>query len=133
MASQINESNQFDLHGIGYRCTDIHILYSKTSITGKPTFNYTDANGTYNFTGDQIRVLNTEIGTMVTVTLKLTVDAGNTTLTLLVPDFKLEGSGQQFRTIAIITTKRTAFLPIKGALECYEVLDLQGTADSVQF
>lgn len=133
MESQINEPNQFDLHGIGCRCTGIHITYSTTSITGKPIFNYTDSNGTHNFTGDQIRTLKTEIGTLVTVTLKLTVDTGNTTLTLLVPDIKLQGSAQEFKTIAIITTKRTAFLPIKGALEYYEVIDLQGTADSVLF
>lgn len=133
MASQINEPNQFDLLGLGHKCTDIHIVYSTTSITGKPIFNYTDSEGTLNFTGDQIRVLKTEIGTMVTVTLKLTVDTGNTTLTLLVPDFKLEGSAQQFKTIAIITTKRTAFLPIKGAPECYEVINFHGTADNVLF
>jgi hypothetical protein len=131
MTSQINEPNQFDLHGIGYMCMDTHVTYSTTSITGKPIFNYTDLKGTHNFTGDEIRTLKTEIGTMVTVTLKLTVDTGNVTLTILVPDFKLEGSAQEFKTIAIRTTKRTSFLPIKGALDSYEVIRLQGTADSV--
>jgi hypothetical protein len=133
MTSQINEPNKFDLHGIGYMCMDTQISYTTTSITGKPTFNYTDLKGTHNFTGDEIRTLKTEIGTMVTVTLKLTVDTGNITLTVLVPDIKPEGSAQEFKTLAIITTNRTSFLPIKGALQSYEVICLQGTADSVLF
>ena len=70
---------------------------------------------------------------MVTVTLKLTVDTGNTTLTLLVPNFKLQGSAQEFKTLAIKSTNRTSFLPITGALESYEVICLKGTADSVLF
>ena len=133
MTSQINELNQFDLHGIGYMCMDTHITYSTTSFIGKPIFNYTDLKGTHNFTGDEIRTLKTEIGTMVTVTLKLIIDAGSTALTILVPDFKLEGSAQEFNTIAIRTTERTSFLPIKGALDSYEVIRLQGTAESVLF
>ena len=110
---------------------DIHISYSTTSITGKPIFNYTDLRGTHNFTGDEIRTLKTEISTMVTVTLVRTIDAGSTELTLLVPNFKPEGSAQEFKTIAIITTERTSFLPVKGALDSYEVIHLQGTAENV--
>ena len=130
---QTNEPNKFDLCGVGHRHKDILISYSTTSITGKPIFNYTDSEGTRNFTGDEIRTLNTEIGTMVTVTLKLTVDTGNTTLALFVPNFKLQGSAQEFNTIAIKSTNHTSFLPITGALESYEVICLQGTADSVLF
>ena len=133
MTSQINEPNKFDLCGIGHEHKDILISYSTTSIAGKPIFNYKDSEGTHNFTGDDIRTLKTEIGTMVTVTLKLTVDTGNITLTVLVPYIKLEGSAQEFKTIAIRTTNRTSFLPIKGALQSYEVICLQGTADSVLF
>ena len=133
MTSQINEPNKFDLCGIGHKHKDILISYSTTSIAGKPIFNYKDSEGTHNFTGDEIRTLKTEIGTMITVTLKLTVDTGNTTLTVLVPNFKLQGSAQEFKTIAIKSINRTSFLPITGALESYEVICLQGTADSVLF
>ena len=133
MTSQINKPNKFDLHGIGYICMDTHITYTTTSISGKPTFNYTDLKGTHNFTGNEIRTLKTEIGTMVTVTLVRTIDFGNTVLTLLVPDFKPEVSAQEFNTIAIRTTERIPFLPIKGALDSYEVIRLQGTAESVLF
>jgi len=112
---------------------DTHITYSTTSITGKPIFNYTDLKGTHNFTGDEIRALKTEIGTMVTVTLVRTIDTGSTELTLLVPNFKPESSAPEFKTIAIVTTERTSFLPVNGALDSYEVINLQGTADSVVF
>ena len=92
MTFQTNEQNKFDLCGVGHRHKDILISYTTTSIAGKPIFNFTDSEGTRNFTGDEIRTQNTEIGTMVTVTLKLTVDTGNTTLTLLclISNFKVQ-------------------------------------------
>ena len=133
MLSQMDKPNHFDLHGICYRDTDIQIVYSTTSITGKPIFNYTDSKGTKNFTGDQIRTQETNIGTMVTVLLELFVDSGGIDLTLLVPPINLGGSAQEFKTIAILTTTRISIHlpPIKGASKSYEVIDLQGTADSV--
>jgi hypothetical protein len=131
MTSQINELNHFDLHGICHRDTDIHIVYSTTSITGKPIFNYTDSEGTHNFTGDEIRTLKTEIGTMVTVTLLRTIDVGGTDMTLLVPAINIVGSAQEFKTIAIRTNYAGPIHPITKVLQSYEVIDLQGTADSV--
>ena len=65
-----NEANQFILNGIGQQYKDVHIIYSTTSITGKPIFNYKDSKSTYSFTGDEIHTQKMEIGTMVTVTLE---------------------------------------------------------------
>ena len=35
-----NEPNQFVLNGVGHTYKDVHIVYSTTSKTGKPIFNY---------------------------------------------------------------------------------------------
>src|SRR5947209_62466 len=78
----------YQVHGGG-----IHVTYSTTGIDGKPHFNYQDAHGTHNFSGDQINVAKTPIGDLVTVTIRLTVDAGSTTFSLLVPTVNLTGPG----------------------------------------
>jgi hypothetical protein len=134
--TKINEPNQFILNGIGQKHKDVHLSYSTDSITGKPTFNYEDSRDTYRFTGDEIRTQKTEIGTIVTVTLKSVPDLHVITLTLLVPSINLNGSAQEFKTIAIRTTSKTTIAGeslIKGAVQSYEVIDLQGTANSVMY
>ena len=134
MTSQINEPNKFDLHGIGYMCMDTQISYTTTSLTGKPTFNYTDLKGTHNFTGDGIRTQKTEIGMLVTVLLEAVPDFHAMTLTLLVPTINLDGSARKFKTIAIQTTSKDTIAGeslVKGTVQSYEVVDFQGTANSV--
>ena len=135
MVTPNNEPNQFDLNGIGQN-TDVHITYSTTSFTGKPLFNYKDSNGTHNFSGADIRTLETEIDTMVTVTLETVPDLHTITLTLIVPDINLSDCATEFKTIAICTTHKTSIGGpnlIKGALQTYAVIELQGTASSVVF
>jgi hypothetical protein len=132
--SKTNEPNQFILNGVGQKNKDVHIGYSTDSITGKPIFNYQDSKNTYSFTGDEIRTQKTEIGTLVMVTLKSVPDLHTITLTLLVPAVNLDGSAQEFKTIAIQTTSKTTIdgeIHVKGAVQSYRVIDLQGTANSV--
>lgn len=137
MATTNNEPNQFDLHEVGSKHKNVHITYSTTSITGKPLLDYKDSTGKqHNFSGADIRTLETEIDSMVTVTLQILPDVHVVTLTLLLPDIKLEGPAKQFKTIAILTTNKKPFagVPlIKGALQTYEVIELQGTASFVVF
>jgi hypothetical protein len=134
--AQFIEPNQYVLHGIGHKNKAVSIIYSTTSITGKPIFNYKDPRGTHSFTGDEIRTKKTEIGTMVTVTLESIPDFRVTTLTLLLPAINLDGTAQDFKTIAIRTTSKTTIggpRLVKGSLQSYEVIDLKGTASSVAF
>jgi hypothetical protein len=129
-----NEPNHFVLNGVGHKHKDVHIVYSTTSITGKPIFNYEDSKGAYIFTGDEIRTQKTEIGTMVTVTLDSVPDFHVVTLTMLVPAINLDGSERNFKTIAIRTTSKTTIAGeslVKGAVQSYEVIDIKGTANSV--
>ncbi len=133
---QKNEPNQFVLQGIGSKYKDVQISYSTTSITGKPVFSYKDSKGSGSFTGDEIRTQQTEMGTVATVTLESIPDLRVITLTILVPTINLDKSAKEFKTIAIRTTSKTSIGGehlIKGAVQSYEVIDLKGTAKSVEF
>lgn len=136
MAPTNHKANHFDLHGVGSKHKDVHITYSTSSITGKPVFNYKDSEGTHNFMGADIRTQKTEIDAMVTVTLEVIPDLHRITLTLIVPAINLQGSAVQFNTIAIRTTHHDSIggpSLIKGALQTYEAIELQGTASFVVF
>jgi hypothetical protein len=70
------------------------------------------------------------------VTLESIPDLHVITLSLLLPTINLDESAQEFRTIAIRTTRKTSIggeLLVKGTLQSYEVINLKGTADRVDF
>jgi hypothetical protein len=79
--------NLYVLHG-----PQLHITYATTGIDGQPHFTYQDLQRALHFTGDEIRTAELEIGTLVTVTIQLTVDAGSTSFSLLVPHVNLDQS-----------------------------------------
>jgi hypothetical protein len=113
------------------------ITYSTTSITGQPQFHYQDQQRDVNVTGDDIRSLETEIGTLVTVTLEVIPDLHTLTVSLLVPEINLnEGNESPLSTLAILTTHRTSIGGpglVEGQLQTYEVVELEGTASLVDF
>jgi hypothetical protein len=126
------QPNLFQLAG-GY----IQITYSTTSITGKAQFHYQDQKRDVNVTGEDIRSLETEIGTLVTVTLEVIPDLHTLTVSLLVPQIKLnEGNESPLSTPAILTTHRTSIGGpglVEGQVQTYEVVALEGTASLVAF
>jgi hypothetical protein len=126
-----SKPNLYDLHGY-----QLHITYSTTSIDGKPRFQYQDQFQTLQFSGDQIRTVDSEIGTLVTVTIRLTPDLGSTSFTLLVPQVNLNQSLQsQITTFGITTLHRFSIAPQLdlGQTEHYTVVELSGTAALVAF
>ena len=124
--------NLYQLHG-----GPLHVTYSTTSFTGKPQLSYKDGSQSLNFTGDQIRKTSTEIGTLVTVTIRMTVDSGSTTFTLLVPTVNLTGSVMTapVQTIGITTVHRFSVVPVgnQGQTELYTGTQLSSTASHVMF
>ena len=123
--------NLYDLQG-----HNLHITYSTTSIDGKPRFQYHDNFQTLQFSGDQIRMLDSEIGTLVTVTIRLTPDLGSTLFTFLVPQVNLNQSTQsQITTFGVTTLHRFSIAPQLdlGQIEHYTVAELSGTAALVTF
>jgi hypothetical protein len=123
--------NQFDLQGQG-----ISISYSTSSISGKPLLSFKKGRQTLNFSGDQIGALDTQIGSLITVTIATKVDREFTTFSFLLPAIQLPGAGskQAFRTLGITTVHKTSIAgPVKGAQQTYKTIALRGSARRVDF
>lgn len=130
-ATPITKPNLYQFQG-----RNLHITYSTTSIDGKPRFNYQDAQTSKQFEGDDIRTVDLEIGTLVTVTIRLTVDSGSTSFSLLVPNVNLDQSNiAHIKTEGITTLHRFSINPQfnLGQTELYTVTHLTGTAQFVLF
>jgi len=116
---------------------EIHITYVTSGITGKPQFTYQDGfNPPISFTGDQIRRVDSpDLGTVISVTIRPTVDTGSTTLSLLVPRVNVLSMHEvdQITTDAVITVHRIPLLPPVGQLDSYTIVRLQGSARRVLF
>jgi hypothetical protein len=130
VAAPTKRPNRFEVSGYG-----IQVTYSTTSLNGQPQFNYQDTHQSKLFIGDQILTEATEIGTLVSVMLQQTPDAGSTEFTLVVPRINLS----QFDTVNITTVgittlhKTTIAGPPHGQSDFYTVHQLQGTASLVAF
>ena len=131
MAQQVNQPNLFELSGDG-----VQITYSTTGFDGKPHFDYQGPYGpqvSLSFTGSEISTQQSVLGTLISVSLVRTIDAGDTVLTLLLPYVSLTGQyAQTFDTLAIIT-QTFGILPHQGAQPTYQVVTLSGSARMVSF
>lgn len=113
------------------------ITYSKTSFTGVPQLTYKTQLTELHFSGEQINIVETEIGTLVTVIIQhpQNPDVGGNLvkLTLLIPIVNLLATGGEIKvkTEAIVTTQKVPgniHTPLTGQIQTYEVLSLTGTA-----
>lgn len=132
MTTATQTPNLFDLDGFG----GLHVSYSTTSIAGVPLFNYKYHGKDLSFRGDQIRVENTEIGQLVTVTIETIPDLHVITFSLLIPPINLTDHEARIQTEAIRTTARTSIggpALVKGQLNTYESVRLHGFARAVVF
>jgi len=120
--------NQFKLHN-----QEVKITYVTNGFQGGPTFTFDDGQ-VKTFRGPEVRVLQTEIGNLVSVTLQLSVDTGSTSYSVLIPIIDLPNAqaNQKFHTAGIKTVHKT-FLssPPQTLIESYHVDKLEGTAQSV--
>lgn len=114
----------------------LHITYSTTDRGGQPRFSYQDGSETLNFKGNEIHQEKSQIGTLVTVIIRRTIDSGSTTFTLLVPTVTLkEFSPAQMHTYGITTVHKFSVIPAMnmGQIETYTTTELAGTATMVMF
>ena len=111
--------------------------YETASFFGQPTLNLTEGTGPVrHFSGSQIRTLNSEIGTLVTVTTRMTIDAGATSFSVLIPAVTLTAilDHQRIATDAIVTTHSGPnSVPATGVHETYHFIPLTGDARFVLF
>lgn len=115
---------------------DVHIVYSTTSLSGESRLYYRDKRLSLRFAGDEIRVLATEIGQQITVTLEVVPDSKSVTLTLLIPDINLKNDPIKFKTSAIFTTHHDSIggpRLVSGQLQSYTTSKLSGEASYVAF
>ncbi|WNG23731.1 hypothetical protein F0U62_06590 [Cystobacter fuscus] len=120
--------NQYVLGGKGVR-----VEYSATSITGDPLLHYRDATHEVNARGEEIRQQETELGTLVTVTLEPDADAGALLLTVIIPRAQLRDTGGEVQIVtnAVLTRSRFPRLPADAQLQSYRFLSLRGVATFV--
>jgi|tagenome__1003787_1003787.scaffolds.fasta_scaffold18837978_1 hypothetical protein len=131
MANPFLVPNLYQVHN-----NQLHISYTTSGIDGKPHFQYQDASQSLSFSGDQIRSETTEIGTLVSVRIRMTVDSGSTSFSLLVPTVNLPANqSMTIHTIGITTVHRFSIAPVlnSGQTELYSVAVLTGTAQHVVF
>jgi hypothetical protein len=128
-AQQSAEPNVFELSN-----QDVHVTYSTSSIAGQTQLGYRTSTHALSFQQQDIRVEQSELGTLVTVSTVKTVDRGYTSLTLILPRVNLADSPQQnISAIAIVTTHLYNILPHVGAQQLYSVHQVHGVARLVEF
>ena len=114
----------------------LNVSYSTSGFDGKAHFHYQDTHQTLNFVGDQIRTVESDVGMLVSVTIRQTVDSGSTTFSLIIPSVRLQSPGKiPISTLGITTVHRFSVIPQfnLGQLETYSVSQLEGTAEFVEF
>jgi hypothetical protein len=123
------QPNEYTLAGGG-----VTINFVTDGFLGRPTLSYKDKHHALHFKGPEIRLLPTEIGGLVSVTLKMTIDAGSTSFSFLIPVIELADrqAEQKFETVGVRTEHKTALvLPGTGLREIYEIHKVEGIARSV--
>lgn len=100
---------------------------------GPLVLSYQDAHQSRAFFADEVRTVEVaDLGTVVSVTLVLTVDMGSTTFSLLIPQVQLpeQPDASVFIQTEGITTAHRLFLGLIGGAqqETYTVTALYGTA-----
>jgi hypothetical protein len=125
--------NLFQLSGRNH----LHVTYSTSGIDGQPHLTYQDAHHTLSFRGtDQIRAVECDLGQVVSVTIRMTVDAGSTTFSFFMPRMNLPGhESTPIHTEGVTTVHRFSTVPAfnQGQLDTYNVVSLKGTAQFVVF
>jgi hypothetical protein len=115
---------------------NITVTYTTTNFLGQPMLSYSDGSVTKDFWGSAIRTLDIGIGTLVTVTTFMTIDAGGTEFSMLLPAIELADAtkSQTFDTDGIITHfKGPDSFPLTGVRQTYEFIPMTGTAKHVLF
>jgi hypothetical protein len=101
---------------------------------GPPHFTYQDTSISRSFAGQEVEVVETELGAVVSVVIRLTPDAGSTTFSLVVPRVNLiAGQPAPIHTDGITAIHRLSLAPglNHGQQDSYSFTPLHGTAANV--
>jgi len=115
----------------------LHVTYATTGIAGQPTLTYQDLHHSTAFRGNQIRTVESDLGMLVSVALRVMPDVGSTLFSLLIPRMRISPTSvAPVHTYGITTVHSTPFAvpeSIQGQLDTYTITNLQGTAQAVVF
>lgn len=125
--------NQYHLHGRGISVAYYPDGFGPVIVDrGRLRLVYQDAHQSLSFYDDDIRTVEVaDLGTVVSVTLVMTIDTGSTSFSLLVPDIDLPADQSSvFMHTYGITTVHRIFVALIGhpQSETYTVTPLNGTA-----
>ena len=129
MQGNLNQANTFELRG-----KSIHVSYTNTSVAGGPTFSYRDDRLSRSFSGEEIRVADTELGQLITVTLEAVPDLKVVTFTLVLPIVTVSQLNTQIGikvpgiTVNNPTTIGGPKLLGPGPQKLYSIINMKGTA-----
>jgi hypothetical protein len=114
----------------------LQVTYSTSSFDGRPILTYQDTHQSKSFRGDEIRAVDCDLGTLVSVTLRVVPDVGSTSLSLFVPRMQItRGTTASVHTHCVTTLHSSRLVPqcSPGQLDTYDITDVQGTAQFVLF
>jgi len=130
-APALIQANLFQLSGGGR-----HVTVALNGVDGQPHFTYQDTHQTLTFKGDEIRQLDGDLGLVVSVSIRRTIDSGWTSFSVVLPHVNLPGEQViPIQTEGITTVHRFSLVPAlnTGQLDTYTVTSLHGTAARVFF
>ena len=124
-------ADHFELTGRELKLTYTANVRTTSGAGERLVVEYAPLGETRTFGKGEIEKTASRIGELLTVTLSAIPDDNTLTLSLLLPTVNMGGKPvQRFKTAAILTTIRTAFVPqtLVGALQAYKVVSLTGRA-----
>ena len=129
MKKKVQQANLFELSD-----DDIRVTYSSSGFAGLPLFSYRDDSINRQFTGEEIRSVETEIGKLLTVTIEQIPDLRTVTFTLVLPAVTVmsRSAGTHIQVPGIKTATYTTIAgPALGPEKTYSSVNLRGTAQVV--
>ncbi|MBT4521985.1 MAG: carboxypeptidase regulatory-like domain-containing protein [Halieaceae bacterium] len=115
---------------------NVSVEYTTSSIDDTPQLHYRrGSNGVRTFSGDEIRATKTEVGQLVTLSLRQIPDLKTTTFTLLIPAVNVNEQGPVlFETTAFITNHHTTIAGpalVDGPIQTHFMQSLLAQASQV--
>jgi hypothetical protein len=110
----------------------VRVVYTTAGEDGRPQLTYESSARTLSFHGDEIRTVPADVGTLVSVTIRRTIDTGSTSFTLMIPRVRLPvgQTESEVEVVGITTRHRFSVVPRfnLGQLDEYGEVTLKGTA-----
>jgi hypothetical protein len=114
------------------RSGTLSVSYTRRGADGLPHVDYADGSGEQHFAGAEVRTAGSELGDLVSVTIRRTIDSGSTALTLVVPVVNLESPGESLPVNVLSVTTVHRFSPVprfnRGQMQTGMPAMLNGTA-----